>query len=128
MPDTFDPKAGIEKTMATMSEASKSMQTFAAEVTRMSKENMEHTSALMEKLRGAKSMEDIVALQTSYMQQSFASYTDYTRRVSELMMKLPMEMMKQSQGAIQQGTDALRKTAETAGEQIKQAGEQFKQH
>ena len=128
MPDAFDPKASMDKAMADMSDASKSMQVFAQELTKISKDNMENTSTLMEKLRSAKSMEEVVSLQTNFLQQSFTSYTDYTRRVGELMMKLPMEMMKQSQSAFQQGAQAMKKTSEAAGDQIKHAGEQFNHH
>ena len=128
MPDAFDPKASMDKAMADMSDASKSMQIFAQELTKISKDNMENTSTLMEKLRSAKSMEEVVSLQTNFLQQSFTSYTDYTRRVGELMMKLPMEMMKQSQSAFQQGAQAMKKTSEAAGDQIKHAGEQFNHH
>ncbi len=128
MPDAFDPKASMDKAMADMSDASKSMQVFAQELTKISKDNMENTSTLMEKLRSAKSMEEVVSLQTNFLQQSFTSYTDYTRRVGELMMKLPMEMMKQSQSAFKQGAQAMKKTSEAAGDQIKHAGEQFNHH
>ena len=128
MPDAFDHKASMDKAMADMSDASKSMQVFAQELTKISKDNMENTSTLMEKLRSAKSMEEVVSLQTNFLQQSFTSYTDYTRRVGELMMKLPMEMMKQSQSAFQQGAQAMKKTSEAAGDQIKHAGEQFNHH
>ncbi len=128
MSETLDPKAGMDKAMAGMSEASKSMQTFATELTKMSKDNLDSTTKLMEKLRGAKSVEEVVSLQTSFMQQSFASYTDYTRRISEMMMKLPMEMMKQSQSALQKGAETMKRTTDQAGEQIKHVGEQSGQH
>ena len=128
MPDTQDAKAGMDQAMANLSEATKSAQMLAAEMTKISKENLDNTSALMEKLRGAKSVEEVVSLQTGFVQQSFASYSEYTRRISELMMKLPMEMMKQSQSAFQQGTETMKKTTEKAAEQIRQTGEQFNQH
>ena len=79
----------------------------------------------MEKLRNAKSVEDVVALQSSFMQQSFSTYADYTRRFSELMMSVPMELAKQGQGAFQQGSDAMKQATDKAGEQIKHATDQF---
>lgn len=127
MSDPNDPRSvpGMGAPMDGFSTAQKSMQSFASEVQRMSKDSLDHTTRAMEKLRGAKTMEEVVSIQTGFMQQSFANYADFTRRYSELMMALPMELAKQSRSAFQQGTDALKKVAEQTGEQIQKAGEPF---
>ncbi len=128
MADSNDFKSvpGAEAAMNNMSLASKSLQSFASELQRMSKDSMNQTSEMMEKLRGAKTMEDLVAIQTSYVQQSFSQYADYTKRLSELMMTMPMEFAKQSRSAFQQGASAMTKATEQAGQQMQKAGEQFK--
>ena len=115
---------GYDSAVNSYSTVTKSMQSFASEMQRMSKETMDSTSQLMEKLRGAKTMEDVVAIQTSFMQQSFSNYADFTRRFSEMMMSVPMELAKNSRTAFQQGTDAMQKAGEQMGEQIQRAGEQ----
>jgi phasin family protein len=119
---------GAEAAMHGFSTTTKSLQDFASEVQRMSKDSMNSTSEMMEKLRGAKTMEEVVTIQTSYMQQSFSHYADYTRRLSELMMTLPKEFAKQGQAAYKQGTDALNKATATATENAEKIGEQFNQH
>ena len=116
---------GLESAMGGFSAASKSMQTFTQEVARMSKESVEHTTQLVEKLRGAKTLEDVVSIQTSFMQQSFTNYADYTRRFGELLTMLPMEMAKHGRAAMQQGTESVARNAEQAGQQVQHAGEQF---
>ena len=129
MADTPDFKSvpGADTAMNNMSLASKSLQSFASELQRMSKDTMNQTSEMMEKLRGAKTMEDLVTIQTSYVQQSFSQYADYTKRLSELMMAMPMEFAKQSRSAFQQGVGTMTKATEQAGEQVQRAGEQFTQ-
>ena len=129
MADSSDFKSvpGADAAMNTMSLASKSLQSFASELQRMSKDTMNQTSEMMEKLRGAKTMEDLVAIQTSYVQQSFSQYADYTKRLSELMMTMPMEIAKQGRSAFQQGASAMTKATEQAGEQMQRTGEQFTQ-
>ncbi len=129
MADSMDPKniPGADAAMNSMSVASKSLQSFASEVQRMSKDSMTQTAEMMEKLRGAKTMEDLIAIQTSYVQQSFTHYADYTKRLSELMLTMPMEFAKQGRSAFQQGTSAMTKATEQAGEQMQKAGEQFNQ-
>lgn len=90
MADPIDPRSapGIDAAVSSFTTASKSLQTFATEMQRMSKESFDHTTQLMDKLRTVKSIEDVVSIQTSFLQQSFANYADYTRRFSELMMTL----------------------------------------
>ena len=129
MADSNDFKSvpGADAAMNNMSLASKSLQSFASELQRMSKDSMNQTSEMMEKLRGAKTMEDLIAIQTSYVQQSFSQYADYTKRLSELMMTMPMELAKQGRSAFQQGASAMTKATEQAGDQMQKAGEQFKQ-
>ena len=119
---------GYDNAMNSFGAASKSLQDFTGEVQRMSKESFDKTSQLMDKLRGAKTMEDVLSIQTSFMQQSFAMSAEYTRRFGELMMSLPMEMARNSRDAFQKGTDAMRKEGEQVGSEMQKAAEQFTQH
>lgn len=130
MADPTDQRSpsGVDAAMSGYASASKSLQSFASEIQRLSKDALDNTSQLMEKLRNAKTLEETVSIQTSFMQQSLASYADYTRRFSELMMTMPMELAKQGQSAFQQGTDTMTKATAQAGEQIQKAGEAFNQH
>ena len=114
---------GMDAAKESYATGTKTLQTFATEVQRISKESMEQTTALMEQLRSAKSMEEVVSIQTTFMQKSFANYADNTRRFSELMMTLPMEIARQGQAAFQQGAGRMTQAAERAGDEIKRAGE-----
>jgi hypothetical protein len=117
----------MDQALGGFSAASKSIQTFSSEIARMSKESVDHTTQLVEKLRSAKTLEDVVSIQTSFMQQSFSNYADYTRRFGELLTMLPLELAKQTRGALQQGTDAFARTAEQTGQHVQQAAEPFHQ-
>ena len=119
---------GMDAAANNFAAATKSFQGFAAEVQRMSRETLDATAATMEKLRGAKSIEEVVSIQTGYLQHSFASYADYTRRFSELMMSLPMEFARQGQAAFQQGADAAAQATRQAGQQVREASDRFDQH
>lgn len=128
MVDELSKGPGFDSAMTGYSAATKSMQDFASEFQRMSKESIESTSQLMEKLRGAKTMEEMMSIQTSFMQHSFSSYANYTRRLSEMMMAMTMDFAKQSRSAVQQGTDAFSKATEQAGHQAQQVGEEINKH
>lgn len=119
---------GVDAVAKSVSSATKTFQTFASEVQKLAKDSVDNTTHTMEKLRGAKSIEDVVSIQTAFMQQSFSSYADYARKLSELMMALPMEFARHGRSAFQQGADAVSKVASEAGEQIRDASEQFTQH
>ena len=119
---------GYDNAMNSFSAASKSLQTFANEVQRMGKESVDKTTQLMDKMRAAKTMEDVLSVQTNFMQHSFAMSAEYTRRFSELMMTLPMEMARNTRDAFQKGTDAMQKTGEQVGSETQKAGDEFNQH
>ncbi len=125
---TQDATSGVNSAMGGLSMASKSIQTFTAEITQMSKESMEQTTQYVEKLRSAKTIEDVVAVQTSFMQQSFSNYANYTRRFGELLSMLPMEMAKQGGAAMRQGAETMGKGAEQVGHQVNQATDQMQQN
>ena len=125
----MDPRnaPGMDAAVNGYATGTKTLQTFATEMQRMSKDAMEQTTAVMEQLRGAKSMEEVVSIQTTFMQRSFANYADYTRRFSELMMTVPMEFARQGQAAFQQGAAGMTQAAERTGDEIKRAGETMSQ-
>lgn len=68
-----------------MGSAGKSLQAFAEETQRVAKQSLDEATAVMDKLRGAKTIQEVVALQTAFLQQSMTRYTEYTRKVTELM-------------------------------------------
>ena len=119
---------GADAAAETFSTVSKSIQSITSEIQKLSKDSMDQATQLMEKLRTAKSMEDIVSIQSSFMQTSFSTYADYTKRMSEMMMSVPVELAKQSQSAFQQGKQAMTEAAEKTGEQMRNAAEQMGHH
>ena len=124
MTDPTDIKTtpGFEGLANNYSTVTKSMQSFASEMQRMSKETMDQTTQMVEKLRGARSVEEVVSIQSGFMQQSFSNYADFTRHFSEMMMSVPMELMKNNRAAVQQGTDAVSKAGKEAAARMQQFG------
>lgn len=122
MSDPTDIKSmpGYDAAAGNYSTVTKSMQDFASEMQRMSKDTMDQTTQMMEKLRGARTVEEVVSIQTGFMQKSFTNYADFTRRFSEMMMSVPMELMKNNRAAAQQGADAMTKAGEEAAAKVQQ--------
>ena len=122
MTDPTDIKTmpGYDSAASNYATVTKSMQDFASEMQRMSKDTMDQTTQMMDKLRGARTVEELVSIQTGFMQKSFSNYADFTRRFSEMMMLVPMEMLKNNRTAVQQGTEAMTKAGGEAAARMQQ--------
>jgi hypothetical protein len=127
MTDSYTKHNPADNIAAGFGIASKSIQTFATEVARLSQETGDETVQLIEKLRDAKSLDEVVSIQSAYVKQSFSNYADYTRRVGELFASLPLEMVKQSQSTLQKTAEAVTKTTDLASQQMQQGAEHVSQ-
>ena len=108
--------SGTEWATETWSVASKNMQAFAGELAQMSKKSIEQASTTMEKLRDAKSLEDLMSIQTTFMREAMESATQRTRRLGEMMTTLPLEITRAYQDAMHRATDTAMKTTRAVGE------------
>lgn len=72
----------------------KSWQTIAAETSDYSKKSFENSSAYLENLRGAKSFENAVQIQSDYAKTFSAGFFDYMKKTGELYSNLAKETFK----------------------------------
>jgi hypothetical protein len=112
-------KGGVDTAMAGFTTATKNMQVIAGEIAKMSMDSYENSAQLIEKLRGAKSWEDIVAIQTGYMKTAYENFSSRTQKLAEIMGTMPQEMARSYQQLFNQG----KQSAEAAGDAAKQASE-----
>jgi hypothetical protein len=120
-------KGGVDTAMAGFTTATKNMQVIAGEIAKMSMDSYENSAQLIEKLRGAKSWEDIVAIQTGYMKTAYDNFSSRTQKLAEIMGTMPQEMARSYQQLFEQGrqgTQAAGEAAKRAGADAMQAGEQ----
>ena len=113
-------KGRVDTAMAGFTTATKNMQVIAGEIAKMSMDSYENSAQLIEKLRSAKSWDDIVAIQTGYMKTAYENFSSRTQKLAEIMGTMPQEMARTYQQLFEQG----RQGAQAAGEAAKQAGEQ----
>jgi hypothetical protein len=113
-------KGSVDTAMAGFTTATKNMQVIAGEIAKMSMDSYENSAQLIEKLRGAKSWEDIVAIQTGYMKTAYENFASRTQKLGEIMGTMPQEMTRTYTQLFNQGKQG----AEAAGEAAKRAGEQ----
>lgn len=96
-------KFGKEQLDATTNAAAslaKGLQTIAAEATDFSKKSMESSSAYIEKLLGANSLDSAIQIQSEYAKSSYEGFVSQMTKISELYSSLAKEAFKPVEGAI----------------------------
>ncbi|WP_395666940.1 phasin family protein [Methylocella sp.] len=77
----------VSKTTATL-------QSFATECAAMSRQSLDHATETAEKLRQARGVTEMLAIQTQYVRECFENFTQHSRRFAELLAAMPIEMGK----------------------------------
>jgi hypothetical protein len=75
---------GVEAAASAASSYAGSFQMFADEATDYSKKSLESGSAFIEKLRGAKSLESAIQIQSDYAKSAYAEFLAYLVKMSDL--------------------------------------------
>jgi hypothetical protein len=96
--------------------ASKNIQAIASEIFDISKQSFEHTTQTMEKLRNARGVEEVAAIQTAYIKEAFEHAAKHAQKFSALMAAFPAEMTKTCQDAWLKSVNSTVKATETAGQ------------
>jgi hypothetical protein len=87
-------KVHVDFTMKTWNQASKGIQALTAETTEYSKKSYEEGCAAFEKLRGAKSLEAVIEIQTSHAKTAYEGFVVQATRMGEIYMNLAKETSK----------------------------------
>ncbi|MDB5640977.1 MAG: Phasin [Hyphomicrobiales bacterium] len=87
-------KDQLESATAAASAVTKSVQQIAAEASDFSKKSLETSSAFMEKLLGAKSLDSAVQIQTDYAKSSYETLVAQATKMGELYTSLAKEAFK----------------------------------
>jgi len=78
----------------------KILQTIATETANYSKKALEHNSACMEKLLGAKSYDTAIEIQSEYWKTSYAGFVAQATKIGELYSSLAKEAFKPVETAV----------------------------
>jgi hypothetical protein len=117
-----DPQAntttGIDLAVNGVTATSKNLQAFAGEIAQMSKRSLEHATEAMEKLRNARGVEEVVAIQTSFMKEAMEHAAEHSRKFGELMAAFPIEFTKTYHDAWAKSMKAAVQTTEAAGQTV----------
>jgi hypothetical protein len=87
-------KENLDATVKSLGVLSKSTQSIAAEMADYSKKSFEDGSKAMEKLLGAKTVEQAVAAQTDFAKTTYEGFIAGATKIGELYMNLAKESYK----------------------------------
>jgi phasin family protein len=93
-------KEQLEVMTTSSSSLAKGWQTIAAESSEYSKKSFENGSAFLEKLLGAKSLENAIQIQSEYAKTYFEELVGYVTKTGELYSNLAKEAFKPIETAI----------------------------
>lgn len=99
-------KDNMDATMKAWGQLSKGVQTIAAETVDYSKKSFEESSAAMEKLFGAKSLEKAIEIQSAYAKSAYEGFVAQATKMGELYADLAKESCKPFEGFVSKTTPA----------------------
>lgn len=92
-------KDNIENAMKSFGLLSKSAQAIAVEVADYTKSSFEQGTAALEKLLGAKSLDQAIEIQQTYLKSAYEGAVAQATKISELYTELAKETYKPFEGA-----------------------------
>ncbi len=98
-------------------------QAIAGEMARLSEVNIDITTRTAEKLRAAKSLQDVTSIQTDMMMESFEKTQGHVRKIAEIAVTAPAHAVDNYREFVSTMSDAGRETARRAADMTEQAGE-----
>ena len=107
--------------------ATRNLQAFAAEFNEMSRQSIEHATETIEKLRSARGLAEVLAIQTGYVREAVEHVLQHSRRFSELLTSLPLELSKSYAEVWSKSMKKAIETTQEAGEKAVSEAERLSQ-
>jgi hypothetical protein len=120
-------ESAAELNAASVSAATRNLQAFAAEISEMSRQSVEHTTETIEKLRNAHGITEVLAIQSSYVREAMEHVLQHTRRFSELLTAFPLELSKSYADLWSKSVKSAIQTTQDAGEKAVAEAERLSQ-
>jgi phasin family protein len=108
--------SAVECALRALDAASKKMQAVAGECFETSNQSCEHATQALEKLRSARSLDEVVKIHTNFAKEAVEDATWRGRKFGELMAAFPSEITKTYQDAWLKSVDAAVQAMQHAGQ------------
>ena len=98
-------KENMDLALKSFGAVSKSMQAIAVEVADYSKKSFEDSTAAMEKLMGAKTLEKAIEVQSDYFKSAYEGFVSEANKIGDLCSDLAKETYKPFEGFLAKTTN-----------------------
>jgi phasin family protein len=92
-------KEQLEAASTVAASLAKGLQTIAAETTDYSKKSLENSSTFIEKILGAKSLDNAIQIQSEYAKSAYEGFVAQATKIGELYTSLAKEAFKPVESA-----------------------------
>jgi hypothetical protein len=96
-------KDNVDAVLKTFGAVSKNAQTIAVETADYAKKSFEQSTATLEKLVGAKTLDKALEIQTDYMKTAYEGFVAQSTKMGELYANLAKEAFKPYEGLVATG-------------------------
>jgi hypothetical protein len=104
-------KENMDATVKALGSVSMGAQAIAVETADYAKKSFEQSSAVLEKLVGAKSLDKAIEIQTDYVKSAYEGFVAQSTKIGELYTNLAKEMVKPMEAAVAKTTAAAKTAA-----------------
>jgi hypothetical protein len=101
-------KENVDVAVKSFGATTKSVQALATETADYSKKAFEHSSAVFEKLAGAKTVDKALEIQTAYVKEAYEGFVAYSSKVGELVTTIAKDSVKPYETMVAKATAAAK--------------------
>jgi hypothetical protein len=101
-------KENVDVAVKSIGATTKSVQAIATETADYSKKAFEHSSAVVEKLVAAKTVEKAIEIQTAYVKEAYEGFVAYSAKVGELFTVIAKDSVKPYETMVSKATAAAK--------------------
>jgi hypothetical protein len=101
-------KDNMDATLKTFGVVSQGAQAIAVEATDFAKKSFEQSTATLEKLVGAKTLDKAIEIQTDYMKSAYEGFVAQSTKIGQLYANLAKDAFKPFEGLVANGTKAAK--------------------
>ena len=124
-------RSSVQAPFAIFAGMGKNVQAIAAEITKISQENIEAGTKAAEKLREAKNLPEVIAVQTDLVKSTLETFSAHYPRIAEIAASAPVDLIKGYQDALgkvaEAGNSAARETADVTRSIVEQTSSAARQ-
>ncbi len=101
-------KENVDVAVKSFGATTKTVQALATETADFSKKSFEHSSSVIEKLVGAKSLDKAIEIQSAYVKDAYEGFVAYASKVGELYTAIAKDTVKPYESIIAKATAAAK--------------------